>query len=179
MKNEISALIDGELAPDALGSCVQRIRHDDDLRRAWDEYHLIGDALRGDIRPALDERFALRLAAEPTALAPRPSTSSAAANSRWLAAFSAAAGVAAVAVAAWVSLPLTAVDTAAVPLAAVTSAPVVAAAPAQADGGNGVPVAVGVEDYLLAHQRFSPAGNMQGVAPYVRTVSAERNNESR
>jgi len=33
------------------------------------------------------------------------------------------------------------------------------------------PAAVGVENYLLAHQSFSPAGAMQGVAPYVRTVS--------
>jgi hypothetical protein len=42
-----------------------------------------------------------------------------------------------------------------------------------------VPVAVGVEDYLLAHQRFSPASSMQGVAPYVRTVSAERKGDGR
>ena len=34
----------------------------------------------------------------------------------------------------------------------------------------GVPAASGVEDYLLAHQRFSPSFAMQGAAPYVRLV---------
>jgi len=31
-----------------------------------------------------------------------------------------------------------------------------------------------VENYLLAHQRFSPSNAMQGVAPYVRLVVEER-----
>ena len=36
-----------------------------------------------------------------------------------------------------------------------------------------VPAAQGVADYLLAHQRFSPAIAMSGLAPYVRTVAEE------
>jgi hypothetical protein len=36
-----------------------------------------------------------------------------------------------------------------------------------------VPPAQGVTDYLLAHQRFSPAIAMSGLAPYVRTVAEE------
>jgi hypothetical protein len=37
-----------------------------------------------------------------------------------------------------------------------------------------VPAAQGVNDYLLAHQRFSPSSVMGGMAPYVRTVSEAR-----
>jgi sigma-E factor negative regulatory protein RseA len=33
-----------------------------------------------------------------------------------------------------------------------------------------------VNDYLTAHQEFSPSTAMQGLAPYVRTVSADESN---
>ncbi len=34
-----------------------------------------------------------------------------------------------------------------------------------------VPMTGAVNDYLLAHQNYSPRSTLQGVAPYVRTVS--------
>jgi hypothetical protein len=34
-----------------------------------------------------------------------------------------------------------------------------------------VPVATGVGDYVLAHQRFSPRSAMAGVMPYVGSVA--------
>ena len=34
-----------------------------------------------------------------------------------------------------------------------------------------VPLPSGTNDYLLAHQGFSPRASLQGMAPYVRTVS--------
>jgi hypothetical protein len=34
-----------------------------------------------------------------------------------------------------------------------------------------VPLPSATNDYLLAHQIFSPHGSLQGMAPYVRTVS--------
>ena len=34
-----------------------------------------------------------------------------------------------------------------------------------------VPMPGEVNDYLLAHQNYSPRSRLQGVAPYVRTVS--------
>lgn len=172
MKNEISALMDDELDPDAASRCLQRLKQDPDLVQGWRDYHLIGDALRGELRPSFDARFAQRLAAEPTVLAPRAVR--AANGSRWTAVLSAAAGVAAVAVAAWVALPPGGSDNPAA-VALKTASPEASSMVAQA--GQKVPVAVGVEDYLLAHQRFSPASNMQGVAPYVRTVSAERKSD--
>ena len=54
------------------------------------------------------------------------------------------------------------------------SVPQVAAVPATELKAAVIPAAVGVKDYLLAHQRYSPSSAMQGVAPYVRTVAEER-----
>jgi len=34
-----------------------------------------------------------------------------------------------------------------------------------------VPLPSATNDYLLAHQGFSPRASLQGMAPYVRTVS--------
>ena len=35
------------------------------------------------------------------------------------------------------------------------------------------PLSPAERDYLLAHQVYSPRNSLQGVVPYVRTVSAE------
>jgi sigma-E factor negative regulatory protein RseA len=187
MNDEISAFVDGELDPEASVRFLQSLKHDEGLVQAWRDFHLIGDALRGDVRHGLDASFARRLAAEPTILAPRSVI--AANNSHWMKALSAAAGVAAVAVAAWVALPQMASEAPSSIVRSDSSAPTPAVASSGAivdqgrlrlaNSGSEVPVAVGVEDYILAHQRFSPASSMQGVAPYVRTVSAESRGDAR
>jgi hypothetical protein len=46
--------------------------------------------------------------------------------------------------------------------------------PAAADKQVAVPAGEVANNYLLAHQRYSPSNAMQGVASYVRTVSEER-----
>jgi hypothetical protein len=46
----------------------------------------------------------------------------------------------------------------------------VAQAPAEAKP-NIVPLPTAANDYLLAHQGFSPRVSLQGMAPYVRTVA--------
>jgi len=38
---------------------------------------------------------------------------------------------------------------------------------------NIVPLPTATNDYLLAHQGFSPRVSLQGMAPYVRTVSEQ------
>ncbi len=173
MNDEISAFVDGELDTDAAARFMQRLKTDDDLFRAWREYHLIGDALRGDARPGIAASFSQRLAAEPTVLAPRHVE--AANHPRWMTVLSAAAGVAVVAVAAWVALPQMGTEVPA-PMAGNETG---ASETPRTVAETAIPVAVGVEDYLLAHQRFSPASSMQGVAPYVRTVSAARKGDAR
>ncbi len=69
----LSAALDGETPEADVEACLTALKHDEGLRRAWSEYHLIGDLMRGT-PPARDDfmaRFSARLADEPTVLAPR------------------------------------------------------------------------------------------------------------
>jgi len=151
MNERISALMDGELDDTAAGTAIDALRRDRAAFEAWRTYHLISDAMR-DTR-LLSEGFTAslgeRLAAEPTVLAPLPG------GPRQRFALAAAASVAAVSLVGWLAFapqPQT-------QLAQAPKAPVMVALPASAN------------DYLLAHQGFSPRVSFQGMAPYVRTVS--------
>jgi sigma-E factor negative regulatory protein RseA len=166
MKERLSALMDEELGDADAAGCLDRLDRDGELQDAWRVYHLIGDALRGHAGHGLPPSFADRLAAEPTVLAPRR-TERAAQRKTWFA-LSAAASVAAVALVGWMALPL--FD----PPAQIASSQPVPAVTAVALPPAVVPEAQGVNDYLLAHQRFSPSSVMGGMAPYVRTVSEVR-----
>jgi sigma-E factor negative regulatory protein RseA len=152
MNERISALMDGELDEAEAHHALVQIRNEAESRNSWDTYHLIGDALRDHVAPGVAGKVRERLALEPTVLAPQRRYSR---PKIVQIALSAAAGMAGIALVAWMAFPgLTPPE------------PQVAAIPAPA-----APAAVGVDDYLLAHQSFSPSGAMQGVASYVRTVS--------
>jgi sigma-E factor negative regulatory protein RseA len=163
MKEQVSAMMDDALDDDGCERCARQLKEDAALRDTWELYHLIGDALRGHAAPQIVAGVRARLAAEPTVLAPRRSRR-AESPRRWYP-LAAAASVAAVALVAWMSLPLFERAPGAGPVA--TTAAVTAPAPAV------VPVAQGVGDYLLAHQRFSPSIATGGLAPYIRTVAEE------
>jgi sigma-E factor negative regulatory protein RseA len=165
MKEKLSAMMDDALDDGERERCVRRLEEDDELRAAWDVYHLIGDTLRGHSAPQIAAQVRARLAAEPTVLAPRRAAATRGRLS-WQP-LAAAASVAAVALVGWLALPLFDVQRGAEPGLVAQVAPVPAAAPAA------VPPAQGVADYLLAHQRFSPAIAIGGLAPYVRTVAEE------
>ena len=162
MNERISALMDGELDESELSRNLARLKGDPDLRHTWDTYHLIGDVLRDHVTPGFAARVSGRLAAEPTVLAPARRSAALRAVQIGL---SAAAGAAGVALVAWMALPTLLPE----PQQAAVAPP-----PAVAPVAVVTPAAVGVENYLLAHQSFSPAGAMQGVAPYVRTVSNQQ-----
>jgi len=155
---EVSLLVDGELDADR----VERVCHG--LRapaavETWVCYHVIGDALRGQSRPiaGFAVRFSARLEAEPTVLAPqRPRPAPAAV------ALAIAATVAAVGVVGWVALTTMPASTEAIATAQQASA----VRPADARR----PV---VNEYLLAHQEYSPATAIAGVRPYLRAVAAD------
>ena len=105
-------------------------------------------------------RICARIDTERTVLAPQRRRK--AERLRW-AALSMAASVAATAFVGWMALSGTRPDTAQF---AAVSAPKVAQV--------AMPAGEAVNDYLLAHQRYSPSNAMQGVAPYVVTVAEER-----
>jgi sigma-E factor negative regulatory protein RseA len=165
MKEKLSALIDGEFEGEGLQAHLGRLRADPELRNAWDTYHLIGDALRGHVSPEIAARVCSRLREEPTVLAPRSHTRSAARRIGWYGMY-AAASAAAVAVVAWTAFPTW--HSGPQPGGEIASA---AAAPAESVV---VLPASEVENYLLAHQPYSHASAMQGIAPYVRSVAEER-----
>lgn len=167
MKDRISQLMDGELGPQDTEAALGALRRDPEAADAWRTYHLLSDAMRDTplLSAGFAARFAARLAAEPTVLArarrqPRPRL-----------VWGAAASVAAVGLVGWLafapqpqpaalsaqvaSLPQTAVP-------AVHKPPVVAVTTILPKAAN---------DYLLAHQGFSPRVYLQGMAPYLRTVS--------
>ena len=161
----ISAFMDGELEDHEAASQVRRLEEDPDLRSAWETYHLIGDAMRGEAEysSGLVVKISARLAAEPTILAPRPRIQFR--NVRRVA-LSAAASIGGVALVIWLALfdsPFAPQQNLAVNQAPPGAQTQLAAAPA-----NGA-----VNDYLLAHQQFSPSTAMQGVASYIRTVSGQ------
>ncbi len=162
----ISAFMDGELDDHEATGQVRRLKEDPELRAAWETYHLIGDALRGEAgySSGLAARISAKLAAEPTVLAPSPRMQSR--NVRRVA-LSAAASIGGVALVAWLAL----FDNPFLPqqnLALNQTPPWRAQTQLAATPANGA-----VNDYLLAHQQFSPSTAMQGVASYVRTVSGQ------
>ncbi len=160
MTLEISQLMDGELDASAAASLIGKMRQDPALRQDWALYHLAGDTMRqaGFYSPGLAARVGERLAGEPTVLAPGRSAVSERVMRFTL---SAAAAVAAVAVVAWVGLR----GPADAPVAPIASAPAPAAAPASP------PLQAGINDYLLAHQEYSPSTAVHGFGSYARTVA--------
>lgn len=161
MKHRISELMDGELDERSAGGMIDALRRDGEAIEAWRIYHLISDAMR-DTRPLSDgftARFGERLAAEPTILSP----SSLPGGPRQRFALAAAASLAAVALVGWLAF---APQQEPVPQMAQAKPPMMMTLPASAN------------DYLLAHQGFSPRMSFQGMAPYVRTVS-EQSDETR
>ena len=158
----ISAFMDGEVGDHEVAAQLARLKQDAALRETWGTYHLIGDAMRGDagVTPGFLGRFSAALAQEPTVLAPKAPVRN---RSVRRIALPLAASFGGVALVAWLVLsgnPFLPRDD----KIAANEAP--AAAQVAVKPANGA-----VNDYLLAHQQFSPSTTMQGVASYVRTVS--------
>jgi sigma-E factor negative regulatory protein RseA len=145
MKEQISALMDGELDDRAAGAALDALAGDREAQSAWRTYHLIGDAMRESRRPAAAPVVALK--------SRRPQ--------RQGGALALAASLAAVALVGWLAFA----PQPQAPQPALVQAP---KAPAT------VPLPTAANDYLLAHQGFSPRVSLQGMAPYVRTVSEHR-----
>jgi sigma-E factor negative regulatory protein RseA len=168
MKENISALMDGELDERAAAQTIEELGRNREGLDTWRSYHLVSDALRRT--PLLSQGFSARvgaaLASEPTVLAPR--RLQAPEPRRW---YALAASVAAVALVGWVAFAPQ--QTAIAPTAQAPTSPPPQAQPAS------VPLPSGTSDYLLAHQGFSPRLSLQGVAPYVRSVSEQAQGEHR
>lgn len=144
MTQELSTLMDGELDAHEAERAIRTACGNEELKQKWQEYHLIGDAMRGDDpgRPQACRRIMAALEKEPTVLAP---TRRLPVNAGRIA-FAAAASVATVAVVGWMGLQQGRVPDAQPALAKGASATVtVSAPPAQ------------VNEYLVVHRQLPSA----------------------
>lgn len=162
MKQKISVLMDGELFEDEAESLLDHIKRGSDVHNDWEIYHLIGDVLRQPeyIHCGLSDKFRERMEDEPVILAPRVR---AVKQRMRTIALSAAASLSAVGVVAWMSMQISP-ETA--PQLAMQQT---AFRPAS------VQIKPDANDYLMAHQEFSPSADMNGGTSYIRTVSYSNN----
>jgi len=153
---KISQLMDGELGGREAEATIKLLESDQALAQSWETYHLIGDSLRREaqLRPDFIHRLHERLEQEPTVIAPHTRLSHRVVRYT----LPLAAGVAGITLVAWLAM-----NAGQPPAAGVRPTPQsIAAGPSRA-----------VNDYLTVHQEFSPSTTMQGLQPYVRTISDE------
>ena len=172
--DKISAFMDGEVDGVQVQGQVTRLKEDALLRESWDAYHLIGDTLRGERKQMsydFTEKFRVKLAAEPTVLAPRLRSPVPVMVRRF--ALPVAASVGGMALVAWLALfnnPF------APPKENLAKAPAPAMAPVPARTQI---ASEKVNDYLWAHREVSSSTPVQGVPSYVQTVSGQEAEEKR
>lgn len=172
---KISAFMDGESGQTETQQAILRLKQTNEGLATWETFHLIGDTMRGDgvLRSDFSARFHARMEQEPTRLAPRVS---------WRKSLDIALSVAASVCAIAVVLMLTFTDNPLRQQSQIAATPTPGTV-AQADTARARPLAVAnqgkVIEYMMAHQEYSPSTALQGLAPYVRTVSETHDGNTR
>jgi sigma-E factor negative regulatory protein RseA len=171
MKSRVSALMDGELEAHELRPLLEQVARSESLRQDWRTYGLIGDAIRGEHKLEVDlaGRVMAALQNEATVLCPENVRKS----NEWPAGrrfMAMAASVAGVGVVAWLALSMPGTLPGTAPGAQIA----VAAPPAGVQLAKSQEPTRRMREYLVAHQTYAPAGQMQGGTRYIRTVAAEQ-----
>ncbi len=171
----VSASVDGELDPHEHRRLLSRLAEDGALKHRFERYHLIGEALRGDLPEAVPKGLADRvrevLSQEPTVCAPPArepgspprETGAVASRLRPLVGLALAAAFAAV-----TFVVLNAPDEVGPPVT-VATAPVTS--PARLATAQRVDARLNA--YLVGHYEHAPSGGFTGVLPYATLVSHE------
>ena len=180
--DKISVFMDGEASRRETRQTMMQLKQSGECCETWETFHLIGDAMRGD-HPALYEDFHARLHAslehEPALSTPRIT---------WQKSGNLVLSVAASCTALAVVLSLVITDNPLKPQDQVAATPPqpeivqVSQTPLPPPATpQPVPAAnqARVNEYLMAHQEYSPSTAFQGVVPYVRTVSATQDGSAR
>jgi len=175
-REQISAFADTALDDSQLDMVLAALRQPEG-RAAWDEYHQIGDALRSDelnvqLSADFSSRMFARLDAEPTLMMPAVKQAVVARKSaakRFAMPGMAAAAVAVVAFLAVPNmLPQQPATVASAPVVATVASATPEAVTVASDDGE-VLRDPRIDDYLLAHQRFSPS--VYSTAQYARSAT--------
>jgi sigma-E factor negative regulatory protein RseA len=160
MKNKISAMMDGELFEDEANSAIGLLKVDVDARQDWEIYHLIGDVLRqpefihGELSSSVRE---LMLNEPAIFVLTRRGVTEKLRNIT----LSAAASLIAVGVVVWMSLQVSP-----------QQQPQMAMQQSQLRKVS-FPVKPKSNEYLLAHQEFSPSNDVLGGAAYIRNAAED------
>jgi sigma-E factor negative regulatory protein RseA len=182
---QLSALIDGEHDNSTV---LNNLINDEDMRGAWQRYHLIGDCLRGHLPDTLNSDISTKvskeLREEPTVLAPQTSKRF---NLKPIAGFAIAASVALVAV--FTIQRSAEIDTSNGTIPAVASNevnktysqpqsytfPEPQVLPASIKKSD-TPESIAnqrLNNYLMNYNEYRSNGGMNGILPYVRIVTIE------
>ena len=178
--DKISAFMDGEASRRETRQTMAQLKQSGECCELWETFHMIGDAMRGD-HPALYDDFRARLHAtleqEPALSAPRLAW-------RKTGQLVLSVGASCTALAVVLSQVLT--DNPHNPQDQIAAAPpkpeIVQVSQTTPAPPVPQPVTAAnqarVNEYLMAHQEYSPSTALQGVVPYVRTVSATQQDNS-
>lgn len=160
MKNKISAMMDGELFEDEANSVIELLKADVDARQDWQIYHLIGDVLRQpeSIHGELSSSVRELMFNEPAILVVTRRGMTEKIRNITL---SAAASLMAVGVVVWMSLQVS------------PQQPAQLAMQQSQLRKVSFPVKPKSNEYLLAHQEFSPSNDVLGGAAYIRNVAED------
>lgn len=159
MSEQISALIDDEIAAEDAMHIITSMQSQKQAAEAWQYYHLIGDVMRGDAAFSKDfkQNLMKKIDAEATVLSPAAQKASTAVSNPTLiktklpAAWSIAASVAAVAVVGLMAFDTHVQNTDIAPIEIAQSIP---------------------SEYLLAHRASAPSSGSYYTQPdYVQSVS--------
>lgn len=177
IREQISALVDGELAGAEQRLLLERLTRDPALRAHWANYQLISDSLRQSLAPLTDTGLADRIMAaveqDPVQQVGRPA--------HWLGVLKPVAGLAVAASVAVVAvLTLQAPDSAppgtvgaqlaATPPASATYARLTPPPPAV----TATPASGRLNEYLVNHSEYAASGGIPGMLPHARIVGYER-----
>lgn len=156
MSDRISALMDGELDDGEASALLSAIKEHDELRRNWDTYHLVGDAIRKTSVLSADftRKVSVKLADEPTVLAPHKAPP----RRREMMAWYAAASFAAVAMVALAALKFSGTTEELDNLAVQTTPPSNSMVALQTNPN--------MNAYLVAHQEISPSATLNNYSNY-------------
>ncbi|MCC2682176.1 MAG: anti sigma-E protein RseA [Nitrosospira multiformis] len=175
--------MDGELDADDASVVIEQFKNAEELREHWVAYHLISDALgQSEVKPLdITRRVNARLVAEPTVFAVSSATLPYPAPKRRPGAYAAAASIAAAMVGGWIILQTTqesdllrqnlAANRTSPSASAATIAPVATYPAIPAKASIAASESAEINDYLLAHQQFSPSTTMHGAIPFMRTAA--------
>lgn len=185
IREQLSALSDGELASDSARFLLKRLDHDPELSETWERYHLIRDCLRRQNTLAPPDFAAQVMAgieadAQPTSVQ-RATRAARSRVAQWLGGGAIAAAVAVVALMFSVRAPI---DPGAPQgnLASVESLTTADLAPAwrlspvsdrQAVVVSALPSQGEIDAYFMQHAEGSASSGQMGVLPYVQTVAAK------